>query len=162
RLVEGNEDAALTPSGPTLNNQVTYTAGTVTIQDANTAPVWISPIANGAEPATAGTFRVAQTLASSTDTVVNYSIGGTATAGSDYTALSGTVTILAGQLTADISVPVLNDSLVEASETVVVTLTGFGAHDPEITLDPVTANLTATVNIADNDIATVSSSKFSH
>src|SRR5204863_30604 len=38
-LVEGNEDATLTPSGPTLNNQVTYTAGTVTIQDANTATV---------------------------------------------------------------------------------------------------------------------------
>src|SRR5204862_7312931 len=38
-LVEGNEDATLTPSGPTLNNQVTYTAGTVTIQDGNTATV---------------------------------------------------------------------------------------------------------------------------
>src|SRR5262245_3710711 len=76
-----------------------------------------------------------------------------ATAGSDYTALTGTVTILAGQTTADISVAVLNDSLVEATETVIVTLTGLSG-DPEITLDPVAAQRTATVNLSDNDTAT--------
>ena len=35
-------------------------------------------------------------------------------------------------MTADIDVPVLNDSLVEPTETVVLTLTGFGSHDPDI------------------------------
>ena len=37
-----------------------------------------------------------QTAPSSTDTVIQYSIGGSATSGDDYAALSGTVTILAG------------------------------------------------------------------
>src|SRR5260221_3171283 len=49
---------------------------------------------------------------------------------------------------------IVDDSIVEANETVVVTLTGFGAHDPQITLDPTPANLAATVTIADNDSAT--------
>src|SRR5260370_24566200 len=31
---------------------------------------------------------------------------------------------------------IIDDAIVEANETVVVTLTGFGAHDPDITLDP--------------------------
>src|SRR5262245_22128 len=66
------------------------------------------------------------------------------------------VTILAGQKTADISVAVLNDTLVEATETVVVTLTGLGAHDPDVTLR---TPLTATVNLSDNDSATVSVAK---
>src|SRR5205807_1548001 len=38
-LVEGNEDAMLTPSGNTLNGRVSYTAGNVTILDADTATV---------------------------------------------------------------------------------------------------------------------------
>ena len=52
-----------------------------------------------------------------------------------------------------IDVSVLNDTLVEDSETVTVTLTDVSG-DPQITLDPEAD--TATVTIADNDTATVS------
>ncbi len=62
-------------------------------------------------------------------------MAGTATSGTDYTALSGTVTVLAGATTATISIPVTNDAIVETSETVIVTLTSItsglatlGAH----------------------------------
>ncbi len=49
----------------------------------------------------------------------------TATAGSDYTATSGTVTIPSGAATATISVPVLGDSNIETNEEFFVNLTGI-------------------------------------
>ncbi|MCY2987254.1 MAG: FG-GAP-like repeat-containing protein, partial [Planctomycetota bacterium] len=50
---------------------------------------------------------------------------GAATAGSDYTAASGIVTIPSGSTTATISVPVLGDTTVEANEQLFVNLTGI-------------------------------------
>ena len=69
--------------------------------------------------------------------MVNYSVAGTATPGTDYAALTGSVTILAGSLSAVIDVSgIVDDAIVEANETVVVTLTGVSSGDPQITLDP--------------------------
>ena len=49
---------------------------------------------------------------------VNYATAnGTATAGADYTATSGTLSFADGQASRTISVPVLEDTLVEGSET---------------------------------------------
>ncbi|MDB5334442.1 MAG: hypothetical protein JWN70_61 [Planctomycetaceae bacterium] len=120
------------------------------ITDDDSATVSISKILDGGEtsPPTNGKFRVTLTTASSSDTVINYSVDGTATSGVDYNGLSGQVTILAGQTIADIDVVVINDVLAESTETVGVTLTGFGAHDADITLDSNSANRTATVTIA--------------
>ena len=58
--------------------------------------------------------------------MVSYSVAGTATnGGTDYTSLSGTVTIPANTLTATIDVTGINDdAIVEGTETVIVTLTG--------------------------------------
>ncbi len=50
-------------------------------------------------------------------------MGGTATADSDYTALSGTLTVPAGVRAAIIPVPIIDDSDPERNETVVLTLT---------------------------------------
>lgn len=63
--------------------------------------------------------RVGSTLGTLT---VNYSIGGTATNGRDYNTLSGTVTILAPNDTAGIPVSIINDTLPEPDETVILTL----------------------------------------
>ena len=88
--------------------------------------------------------------ASSPHTVtVNYATGGgTATAGSDYTAASGTVTFNPGETVKTVSVPVLDDSVDEASETVMLSLS-----------DPVNGALgaqdTAALTIDDNDAVTV-------
>jgi len=49
---------------------------------------------------------------------------GTATAGSDYTATSGTLAFVNKQLSKTITVPVTNDATTESSETFKVTLTG--------------------------------------
>ncbi len=77
-------------------------------------------------------------------------MSGTATAGSDYISLSGTVTIAAGSTTADIDVAVLDDVLVEGTETVVVTLSSITSGNPGISI---AAANTATLNIADNNVA---------
>ena len=48
---------------------------------------------------------------------VNYATGnGTATAGSDYTATSGTLNFAIGQTNATFTVPIINDTAVESAE----------------------------------------------
>ena len=131
------------------------------ITDNDSATVSIAATdATGAEtsgPADGGVFTVTQTAVSSTDTVIAYTVTGSAASGSDYVALSGTVTILAGDTTATIDVAgIVDDAIVEANETVVVTLDSVSSGDPQITLDPDAADKTATVTITDNDSATVS------
>jgi hypothetical protein len=79
------------------------------------------------------------------DWVISYLVGGTATPTTDYAALSGSVTILAGKTTASIDVAAVPDDLPEGTETVTVTLqpgTGFS-------LGP---NASATVFILDRPI----------
>ena len=85
--------------------------------------------------------------------MLSYTVTGTATpgAGNDYLPLGGTVTIAAGTTTADIDVAVLDDSVVESNETVIVTLAGITSGDPQIAIDE--ANKMATASIADDDTA---------
>ncbi len=75
---------------------------------------------------------------------------GTATAGSDYTATSGTLTILSGSSSASISVPITGDTAVEGNETFTLTLS-----------NPVNATLgapaTATGTINNDDSTTTAS-----
>jgi hypothetical protein len=74
---------------------------------------------------------------------------GTATAGSDYTAVSAKLTIPAGQTSGTISVPILDDTLSEPDETFVVNLSnpvnGFFANAQ--------TTVQATVTILDDDAA---------
>ena len=74
------------------------------------------------EPSDGGIFTVTISNPSDTDTTISYTVSGDATAGSDYTSLSGTVTILAGQTTANINVSVIDDSILEDNESVTITL----------------------------------------
>lgn len=53
---------------------------------------------------------------------VNYSVSGSATSGSDYTALSGSVIIASGQLSATVTVTPSNDAALDPGETVILTL----------------------------------------
>ncbi|GAB4257862.1 MAG: hypothetical protein Kow0065_07350 [Methylomicrobium sp.] len=97
-------------------------------------------------------FLVSLNTAGSSPVTVNYATSnGTATAGSDYSARSQTLTIPAGSLQATISVPVIDDSIVESNETLTLTLS-----------NPVNATLgtgSATGTIIDNDVSTPSLSK---
>ncbi len=78
---------------------------------------------------------------------VYYTIGGTAAGGTDYTALSGTVTIPNGSSSVNVSVLPINDNTPEPSETVVLSL----SSNVNYTLKTPTS---ATVTIADSSIVT--------
>jgi hypothetical protein len=77
---------------------------------------------------------------------VNYTLGGTATAGSDFTAPSGVVTIAAGQTSARVTINVLEDPLLETDETVEMTLTAGGGYS----LSPYTSTFGTIRNAASN------------
>lgn len=116
--------------------------------------VWISSTQNGAEGGPNGYFRLSRDTTAGMLTV-NYALntaGTTATSGSDFATLPGSVTFASGQATVDIPVTVYDDTIVESSETVAINLTGGGGGcccgSGGYTLgSPSSASLT----IADND-----------
>jgi Big-like domain-containing protein/Calx-beta domain-containing protein len=67
-------------------------------------------------------MRVSRTGPTNFALAVFYHVGGTATSGSDYLALSGEALIPEGSRSADIIIAALDDSLVEPTETVEVTV----------------------------------------
>jgi len=67
-------------------------------------------------------FTVSRMGSTATNLTVNYTVSGTATQGADFTPLSGTVTIPAGYPSAVVNVQVLPDSLLEQTETVILSI----------------------------------------
>lgn len=93
-----------------------------------------------------GQFRIYANGLLNGDITVTYSVSGSATANSDYEALSGSVN-LAGGINPEIFVDVivLEDTLVEGDETVTITLTGASGRPIHPT------NNSATITIQDKD-----------
>ncbi|MDX1991816.1 MAG: Calx-beta domain-containing protein, partial [bacterium] len=77
---------------------------------------------------------------------INFTVAGTATSGTDYTALPASVSISNGETSATLNVTPIDDNTPEANETVIVTLT----TSPGVTLG---ATISATVTIADDDVS---------
>ncbi|WP_228237049.1 Calx-beta domain-containing protein [Allomuricauda sp. M10] len=158
--VEGDETVIVT-----LDTGTGYTVGapasdTVTISSDDVAPDPVATItandntATEAGPTT-GTFTVSLDVANNTGgpITVNYTVGGSATATTDYTALLGSVDIANGQQNATITVTPVNDTTVEGDETVIVTLTadtGYTVGAP--------ASDTVTISSDDIPIATITAS----
>lgn len=111
-----------------------------------TATISVSPLSAN-ESVGSVTFSIAFDIANiGAATVVNYIVSGGATSGTDYTALSGTVTIADGQTTSNITVNITNDVVAESEETIVITLTsgvGYALGSP----------VSATFTIIDDDDA---------
>jgi subtilase family serine protease len=72
--------------------------------------------------ATSAIFTVSRTGNTDSDLEVKFNLGGTATAGSDYESMDESVTIPAGQTSADILVTAIDDLLAEWPETVILTI----------------------------------------
>ena len=149
-LIEGAETLILTLSADAAYTVEAPSSAIVTIADdeqPGTLPVATiaATDANAAEDGgDTGTFTVMRSGDTTGALTVHYTVGGTATAGGDYTALSGSVTILATMSSATILVTPLSDSLVEGAETVIATLSADAAYT-------VGSASTATVTIADNE-----------
>ncbi|HPR26300.1 Calx-beta domain-containing protein, partial [Lentimicrobium sp.] len=158
-ILEDDETVTITLSAITSGNSgISIGApsfATVTISDDDAATVSISATdASAAEPDNDGEFTISMSNAADVATVITYSVSGTATPGSDYTTLTGTATIPAGSTSVTIPVEVIDNLIMESSETVVVTLISITSGDANTSID--TDNDEATVTIADNDVATVS------
>ncbi|WP_339755054.1 MBG domain-containing protein [Algoriphagus aquimarinus] len=86
--------------------------------------LYINTIAFNENSGTA-TFTVSLSAASGQLISVNYATSdGTAKAGSDYTAVNGTLNFAIGDLTKTIEVPITDDSIFEGPENFTITLTG--------------------------------------
>jgi Calx-beta domain len=113
--------ATLTGAGSTYTIDSLADDATITVAD-QTLTVWVERLGDGTEGGSNGTFRFWRGGDITASQTVNYTVGGTATSGTDYTALSGSVTFAANSDHTDVSVSVTNDATVESTETVTVTL----------------------------------------
>ena len=124
------DDKSVTVSGSATNSQgiTDPDAVTLTITDDDAPPslaISSPSVAEGASGSTDLTFTVTLSAASDKQVEVEYTegTGGTATAGTDYTAPSdGTLTFLAGDTSETITVSVTGDTTDEVDETIVLSL----------------------------------------
>ncbi|PWK25126.1 Calx-beta domain-containing protein, partial [Maribacter polysiphoniae] len=117
----------------------------------DTATLSITATTQAAEDNTDGLFTITTSNQFPTATLVSFDVGGSATAGTDYTALGTSVNFPANTNSVAIPVEVLFDFDLEGNETVVVTLTG--TDNTNVTIG---ATNDATITITDNDRANVS------
>jgi len=129
--------------------------GSISDDDTASAPVLSvgdTSIVEGNSATANAIFAVTLSAPSATTTPVTYETadGSATTAGSDYTARTGTVSIPAGAVKARIAIPVQGDTTVESAETFSVKVTGTGSSGIEIDRDH------ATGRILDDDTGPVS------
>ena len=98
--------------------------------------------------ASPGLFTIARAGTTTGALAVNYTVSGTATNGTDYTTLSGSITIPAGASSVTVPVSTLQDTANEGNETVVLTLTSNAAY-------LLTSSTAATVTINDDDLQVI-------
>ncbi len=91
-----------------------------------------------------GAFTVTRTGCTNVSLRVNFTVSGTAVAGSDYQGLGTSISIQAGKTSGSLTVKPIDDASAESAETVVVTLVSNSAY-------LLGANTSATVTIADNE-----------
>ncbi len=89
-------------------------------------------------------FGVASADLLATSAAVSYVVSGSATTGSDYNALAGSLSLNAGVNSGTIVVPIIQDDVVEGDETVIVTLSNGAGYQ-------VSSNSIGTVTIQDDE-----------
>jgi hypothetical protein len=146
-IYEPNETFTVTLRTP-VNATIARTAATVTIVNDDPIPtISVSDVTmtEGNTGTTNANFIVALSNPSSSTITINYATAdGSARAGSDYNALTGTLTYTAGQTSKTVAVPVIGDTIDEPNETFTLTLSGaLGTV--------IVGNAVATATITDND-----------
>ncbi len=148
-LNESSETIILTMGAPTNAALGTVTSHTVTILDNDSQPTVSLSSASQNVNENAGTASVNLVLSavSGQDVTVPITLSGTATGGSDdyLITTSAPITIPAGQTSVAINFNIINDSAVESSETVIMTL----GTPSNATLGATTVH---TITIIDDDV----------
>ena len=154
-LGEGDETVYLQlASGGTNYTMGAVSSGTVTIKDASDAPyVDVIPLTNATENSTVGKFRFTLHGSKTGNVTVNYTVGGNAVAGTDYTALSGSVSIAGTGSSSsnyvDVSVTSINNSIANVLRNVSVSIT------PSANYQTFSPTSTASIWLYDDDQPTV-------
>ncbi|MCA8938839.1 MAG: VCBS repeat-containing protein, partial [Planctomycetes bacterium] len=145
---ESSETVTLTISGPSNATLGAITNAVLTILDNDAMGLTLSYDSASItvdEDAMTATVTVELNQAPGTTVTVDYATSnGTASAGNDYTASSGTLTFMASETSKSFTIDISDDSLDEDDETITVTLSNaMGASLP--------GTATATVTIIDDD-----------
>ncbi|CCI28609.1 Similar to tr/Q8YRU7/Q8YRU7 (fragment) [Microcystis aeruginosa PCC 9809] len=141
--VESNETVILTLASGTGYTVGTTTAvtGTITNDDFPSITLAVAPSSVTEDGTTNLVYTFTRTGSTTSALTANYTVGGTATNGTDYTSIPTSVTFAAGSATATVTVDPTADTTVESDETVILTLaagTGYTVG----TTTPVTGTIT--------------------
>lgn len=133
--VEANETVILTVAagtGYTVGAPASAT-GTILNDDVPTASISVSPTSVSEDSGASLVYTVTLDQPSLSTVSVAFNVGGTATSGSDYAAVTSPLSIAAGATSGSITVTPTADSTVEANETVVLSLaagSGYAVGTP--------------------------------
>ena len=154
---DGGETFTLTLSNASSGVQLGDAEATGTIRNTETTPELSVADAEATEEEDSTLEFVVTLDPAARDTVtVDYATSdGTATAGEDYTATSGTLTFTAGDTTKTVSVPVTDDTVDDGGETFTLTLSnasGAGLGDAEATGTIRNTETTPALSVADAEV----------
>jgi VCBS repeat-containing protein len=144
--IEGFESVTLTLSASTAYQLGSAKSATVKLYD-DELPVVNLGLSDNSISETGpnnGVFTITRSGNTSASLTVKYAIAGTAGNGIDYSALSGSVTIAAGSTSAVVVVAPVNDTLIEGSETVKISISSNAAYQ-------IGLHGAITVSLVDND-----------
>jgi Domain of unknown function (DUF4347)/FG-GAP-like repeat/Calx-beta domain len=151
-LIEGTETATLTISNPSTGIILgSTTTKSISIADNDFPKVNLSVGSTTGLEAGSTAITVTATASSAVvgDQTVNLAVGGTNITTGDYTLSGNTITILSGQTTGTATFTVVDDTLIEGTETATLTISSPSAG---ITLGNI---ITKSISITDNDFPTV-------
>jgi len=149
--VEANETVIMSVasgSGYGIGSPSSATA-TILDDDVPSASIAVSPASVSEDGATNLVYTVTLDQAPVNATSVAFNVGGSATSGNDYAAVSSPLVIAAGQTSGTITINPTADSTVEPDETVVISLasgSGYSVGSPD----------SATGTIANDDVPSLS------
>jgi hypothetical protein len=123
-VIEGNETVLLSLSSPSAGTTIgSPQAATLTIVDNDRAFAFSAASYSVSETGPSARVTITRTGSTAvTDSVHFATANGTATAGSDYAAVSQTVSFASGESSKTVAVPITDDKRLEGKETVKLTL----------------------------------------
>jgi hypothetical protein len=172
--IEANETVALTLAAGTGYSIGTTAAvtGTITNDDFSVITLAVAPATVTEDGTTNLVYTFSRTGPTSSALSVKYTVGGTATLGTDYTGIASTpatktVSFAAGSATATVTVDPKADTTIEANETVALTLaagTGYSigttaAVVGTITNDDVSSSTTYTLSLTQSSLQLLGSKR---
>ncbi|WP_425520907.1 putative Ig domain-containing protein [Xanthomonas hortorum] len=142
-VVSGSGYAIGSPSGATA---------TIVNDDFPTASITVSPASVPEDGAANLIYTVTLDQAAQSAVSVAFNVGGSATSGSDYAAVSSPLTIAAGQISGTITINPTADATIEPDETVVISLaagSGYSVGSPNSAIGTIANDDQPTLSIND-------------